>query len=175
MAILIISTPAPTSRPRFLRLLRLRSVASSLSSTGQYAGEFGRTPAEAMLQAMQGVAIGLAAMMLPSVAAVLRRTGQAGWSRIAWAIWPGFLVLSVLAAMGFSARGLSDTLAGRGASIQQALIGADTAQPIFCGSDELMMANCKKLTSTGMVAHMKPAYLSFSRPRTTKYRAFGIT
>src|SRR5258705_5964347 len=28
---------------------------------------------------------------------VLRRTGQAAWSGIAWAIWPGFLILSVLA------------------------------------------------------------------------------
>src|SRR5262249_54862129 len=91
-----------------------------LAIDAQYAGAFSRTPVEAMLQATQGIAIGLAAMMLPSVAAVLRRTGQAGWSRIAWAIWPGFLVLSVLAAMGFSAGGLSDTLAGRAASIEQA-------------------------------------------------------
>jgi hypothetical protein len=51
---------------------------------------------------------------------VLRRTGQAAWSGIAWAIWPGFLILSVLAAMGFSAGGLSDTLAGRAGSIEQA-------------------------------------------------------
>ena len=91
-----------------------------LAIDAQYAGAFSRTPVEAVLQATQGIAIGLAAMMLPSVAAVLRRTGQAGWSRIAWAIWPGFLVLSVLAAMGFSAGGLSDTLAGRAASIEQA-------------------------------------------------------
>jgi hypothetical protein len=96
-----------------------------LAIDGQYAGGFGRTPVETALQATQGVAIGLAAMMLPSVAAVLRRTGQAAWSRIAWAIWPGFLALSLLAAMGFSAGGLSDRLASRAGAIEQAVLAKD--------------------------------------------------
>jgi hypothetical protein len=120
-----------------------------LAIDAQYAGAFGRTPIEAMLQATQGVAIGLAAMMLPSVAAVLRHTGQPAWSRIAWAIWPGFLVLTVLAGMGFSAGGLSDTLAGRAASIEQAQSARDqraqalaTAQRAADTATEARKAEC---------------------------------
>ena len=91
-----------------------------LAIDAQYAGSFGRTPTETALQAMQGVGIGVAAMILPCVASVLRRTGQLGWSRGAWAIWPGFLVLTVLAGMGFSAGGMSDALAGRAGVIAHA-------------------------------------------------------
>jgi hypothetical protein len=91
-----------------------------LAVDAQYAGSFGRTPIETALQAVQGIAIGLAAMILPSVAAVLRRAGYRSWSHLAWLIWPGFLMLTILAGMGFSAGGLSDTLAGRAASIERA-------------------------------------------------------
>jgi hypothetical protein len=103
-----------------LALAALTLGGIQLAIDGQYAGGFGRTPVETALQAVQGVAIGLAAMILPSVAAVLRRAGHGAWSRMAWLIWPGFLVLTILAGMGFSAGGLSDTLAGRAASIEQA-------------------------------------------------------
>jgi hypothetical protein len=103
-----------------LALAALTLGGIQLAIDGQYAGGFGRTPVETMLQAVQGVAIGLAAMILPPVAAVLRRAGHGAWSGIAWTIWPGFLALTILAGMGFSAGGMSDTLAGRAASIEQA-------------------------------------------------------
>jgi hypothetical protein len=70
---------------------------------------------------MQGVAIGVVAMILPCVASVLRRTGQIGLSCGAWAIWSGFLVLTILAGMGFSAGGMSDAIAGRAGAIEQAV------------------------------------------------------
>ena len=96
-----------------------------LAIDAQYAGGFGRTPVETWLQAMQGVGIGIAAMILPCVAAVLRRTGQVGWSRGAWAIWPGFLVLTIIAGAGFSAGGMSDAIAQRGGAIEQAASAKD--------------------------------------------------
>src|SRR5258706_283639 len=64
-------------------------------------------------------------MILPSVAAVLGRAGHRSWSHLAWIVWPGFLVLAVLAGMGFSAGGLSDTLAGRAGAIEQAVLAKD--------------------------------------------------
>ncbi len=91
-----------------------------LAIDAQYAGSFGRTPFETLLQGAQGVAIGIVAMILPCVASVLRRTGQIGSSWGAWAIWSGFLVLTILAGMGFSAGGLSDAIAGRAGAIEQA-------------------------------------------------------
>jgi len=60
-------------------------------------------------------------MILPCVASVLRRTGQVGLSCGAWAIWSGFLALTILAGMGFSAGGLSDAIAGRAGAIEQAV------------------------------------------------------
>jgi hypothetical protein len=103
-----------------LALVALTLDSIQLAVDGQYAGSFGRTAVETTLQTAQGVAIGLAAMILPSVAAVLWRAGHRSWSRLAWIIWPGFLVLTILAGMGFSAGGMSDTLAARAASIEQA-------------------------------------------------------
>jgi hypothetical protein len=103
-----------------LALAALTLGGIQLAIDGQYAGGFGRTPVETTLQAVQGVAIGLAAMILPSTAAVLRRAGHRSWSHLAWLIWPGFVMLTIIASMGFSAGGLSDTLAGRAASIEQA-------------------------------------------------------
>src|SRR5258708_5701034 len=92
-----------------------------LAIDAQYAGSFGRTPIETALQGMQGVAIGVVAMILPCVASVLRRTGQIGLSRGSWPTWSGFLCPTILPAMGFSAGGLSDTLAGRAGAIEQAV------------------------------------------------------
>jgi hypothetical protein len=92
-----------------------------LAIDAQYAGSFGRTPFETLLQGTQGIAIGIVAMILPCVASVLRRTGQMGSSWGAWAIWSGFLVLTILAGMGFSAGGLSDAIAGRTGAIEQAV------------------------------------------------------
>jgi len=92
-----------------------------LAIDAQYAGSFGRTPIETALQGMQGVAIGLVAMILPCVASVLRRTGQIGLSSGAWAVWSGFLGLTILAGMGFSAGGMSDAIASRAGAIEQAV------------------------------------------------------
>jgi hypothetical protein len=105
-------------------ILALAAVALGgiqLAIDAQYAGSFGRTPIETALQGMQGVAIGVVTMILPCVASVLHRTGQIGLSWCAWAIWSGFLVLTILAGMGFSAGGLSDAIAGRAGAIEQAV------------------------------------------------------
>jgi len=92
-----------------------------LAIDAHYAGSFGRTPVEELLQALQGIAIGVAAMILPCVASVLRRTGQIGASWGAWAIWSGFVMLTILAGMGFSAGGMSDAIAGRAGAIEHAV------------------------------------------------------
>jgi hypothetical protein len=120
-----------------------------LAIDAQYAGSFGRTPIETALQGMQGVAIGVVAMILPCVASVLRRTGQIGLSRGAWAIWSGFLVLTILAGMGFSAGGLSDAIAGRAGAIEQAVLAKDqraqsiaTAQRAADAMTEARKAEC---------------------------------
>ena len=120
-----------------------------LAIDAQYAGSFGRTPIETALQGMQGVAIGVVAMILPCVASVLRRTGQIGLSRGSWAIWSGFLVLTILAGMGFSAGGLSDAIAGRAGAIEQAVRvkeqraqGIATAQRAADTGTEARKAEC---------------------------------
>jgi len=95
------------------------------------------------------VAIGLAVMILPSVAAVLRRAGHRSWSHLAWIVWPGFLVLTILAGMGFSAGGLSDAIAGRAGAIEQAVRvkeqraqGIATAQRAADTATEARKAEC---------------------------------
>ena len=120
-----------------------------LAIDAQYAGSFGRTQIETALQGMQGVAIGIVAMILPCVASVLRRIGQIGLSGGAWAIWSGFLVLTVLAGMGFSAGGLSDAIAGRAGAIEQAVRvkeqraqGIATAQRAADTATEARKAEC---------------------------------
>jgi hypothetical protein len=120
-----------------------------LAIDAQYGRSFGRTPIETALQGMQGVAIGLVAIILPCVASVLRRTGQMGSSWGAWAIWSGFLVLTILAGMGFSAGALSDAIAGRAGAIEQAVRGKEqraqaiaTAQRAADTATEARKAEC---------------------------------
>ncbi len=120
-----------------------------LAIDAQYAGSFGRTPIETALQGMQGVAIGLVAMILPCVASVLRRTGQIGLSSGAWAVWSGFLGLTILAGMGFSAGGMSDAIASRAGAIEQAVRvkeqraqGIATAQRAAETATEARKAEC---------------------------------
>jgi hypothetical protein len=132
-----------------LALAALTLGGIQLAIDGQYAAGFGRTPVETTLQAVQGVAIGIAAVILPSVAAVLRRAGHQSWSHLAWIVWPGFLVLTILAGMGFSAGGLSDMLAGRAGAIEQAMLAKDqrvqsivTAQRAAETATEARKAEC---------------------------------
>jgi hypothetical protein len=123
-----------------------------LAIDAQYAGSFGRTPIETALQGLQGVAIGIVAMILPCVASVLRRTGQISLSYGAWAIWSGFLVLTILAGMGFSAGGMSDSIAGRAGAIERAVRlkeqraqGIATAQRAADAAAEVRKAECSPI------------------------------
>jgi hypothetical protein len=120
-----------------------------LAIGAQYAASFGRTPIQTTLQGMQGVVIGVVAMILPCVVSVLRGTGQIGLSCGAWAIWSGFLGLTILAGMGFSAGGMSDAIASRAGAIEHAVRikeqraqGIATAQRAADTATEARRAEC---------------------------------
>jgi hypothetical protein len=79
----------------------------------QFGASLGRTPTAAMLLGGIGLGLDILAMLLPGTAATLWDRERRQLALVAWCLWPCVLVVTLLAATGFAAGNLGDSIAGR--------------------------------------------------------------
>jgi hypothetical protein len=90
-----------------------------LLTNAQFAAGLGQTPVSSMLLAALGFAIDGLALILPCVAGVLWRGRHCLASVSAWAVWAGAVTVTLIAAAGFAAGNIGDSVTARGAKIAE--------------------------------------------------------
>src|ERR1700722_8851290 len=90
-----------------------------LLTNAQFAASLGQTPVSSTLLAALGFAIDGLALILPSVAGVLWRGRHRLASVSAWAVWAGAVTVTLIAAAGFAAGNIGDSVTARGAKIAE--------------------------------------------------------
>jgi transposase-like protein len=90
-----------------------------LLTNAQFAASLGQTPASSTLLAALGFSIDGLALILPSVATILWRGRHRVASVSAWAVWAGAVTVTLIAAAGFAAGNIGDSVAARGAKITE--------------------------------------------------------
>ena len=90
-----------------------------LLTNAQFAASLGQTPVSSTLLAALGFAIDGLALILPCVAGVLWRGRHRLASVSAWAVWAGAVTVTLIAAAGFAAGNIGDSVTARGAKIAE--------------------------------------------------------
>jgi hypothetical protein len=90
-----------------------------LLTNAQFAASLGQTPVSSTLLAALGLAIDGLALILPSVAGVLWRGRHRLASVGAWAVWAGAVTVTLIAAAGFAAGNIGDSVTARGAKVAE--------------------------------------------------------
>jgi hypothetical protein len=90
-----------------------------LLTNAQFAASLGQTPVSSTLLAALGFAIDGLALILPCVAGVLWRGRHCLASVSAWAVWAGAVTVTLIAAAGFAAGNIGDSVTARGAKIAE--------------------------------------------------------
>jgi hypothetical protein len=90
-----------------------------LLTNAQFAASLGQTPVSSTLLAALGFAIDGLALILPSVSTVLWRGRHRLASVSAWAVWAGAVTVTLIAAAGFAAGNIGDSVTARGAKIAE--------------------------------------------------------
>jgi hypothetical protein len=90
-----------------------------LATNAQFAASLGQTPVASSLLAALGLAIDALALILPCTATVLWRSRHRLASVSAWGVWTGAVVVTLIAAAGFAAGNIGDSVTARGAKIAE--------------------------------------------------------
>jgi hypothetical protein len=90
-----------------------------LLTNAQFAASLGQTPVSSTLLAALGFAIDGLALILPCVAGVMWRGRHRLASVSAWAVWAGAVTVTLIAAAGFAAGNIGDSVTARGAKIAE--------------------------------------------------------
>jgi hypothetical protein len=90
-----------------------------LLTNAQFAASLGQTPVASSLLAALGLAIDALALILPCTATVLWRGRHRLASVGAWAVWAGAVTVTLIAAAGFAAGNIGDSVMARGAKIAE--------------------------------------------------------
>jgi hypothetical protein len=90
-----------------------------LLTNAQFAASLGQTPVASSLLAALGLAIDALALILPCTASVLWRGRHRLASVSAWAVWAGAVTVTLIAAAGFAAGNIGDSVTARGAKIAE--------------------------------------------------------
>jgi hypothetical protein len=90
-----------------------------LLTNAQFAASLGQTPVASSLLAALGLAIDALALILPCTATVLWRGRHRLASVSAWAVWAGAVTVTLIAAAGFAAGNIGDSVTARGAKIAE--------------------------------------------------------
>jgi hypothetical protein len=90
-----------------------------LATNAQFAASLGQTPVASSLLAALGLAIDGLALILPSVATVLWRGRHRLASLGAWSVWSGAVVVTLIAAAGFAAGNIGDSVTARGVKLAE--------------------------------------------------------
>jgi hypothetical protein len=90
-----------------------------LLTNAQFAASLGQTPVSSTLLAALGFAIDGLALILPSVSTILWRGRHRLAGVSAWAVWAGAVTVTLIAAAGFAAGNIGDSVTARGAKIAE--------------------------------------------------------
>ena len=90
-----------------------------LLTNAQFAASLGQTPVSSTLLAALGFAIDGLGLILPCVAGVLWCGRQRLASVSAWAVWAGAVTVTLIAAAGFAAGNIGDSVTARKAKITE--------------------------------------------------------
>src|SRR6266849_4078005 len=107
--------------PLTLTAAALSLAAVGVTMNGYFARSLGSTDLAGYLFLTLGVAADLAALALPTCAALLWRTHQRGGALAGWGIWVVTFVFAVTAGIGFASLNISDTTTARASHVTPAV------------------------------------------------------
>jgi hypothetical protein len=113
--------------PVLLSIAALALAAVGITINGWFARSLGSSDVAGWLFLAVGVAADLVALVMPSCAAGLWRTGQRATALVGWAIWLMTFVFAVTAGIGFASTNISDVAIARAARVTPAITNAQAA------------------------------------------------
>jgi hypothetical protein len=113
--------------PVLLSIAALALAAVGITINGWFARSLGSSDVAGWLFLAVGVAADLVALVMPSCAAGLWRTGQRATALVGWAIWLMTFVFAVTAGIGFASTNISDVAIARAARVTPAIASAQAA------------------------------------------------
>ena len=113
--------------PVLLSIAALALAAVGITINGWFARSLGSSDTAGWLFLAVGVAADLVALVMPSCAAGLWRTGQRATALVGWAIWLMTFVFAVTAGIGFASTNISDVAIARAARVTPAITNAQAA------------------------------------------------
>jgi hypothetical protein len=113
--------------PGLLSIAALALAAVGITINGWFARSLGSSDVAGWLFLAVGVAADLVALVMPSCAAGLWRTGHRATAMVGWAVWLMTFVFAVTAGIGFASTNISDTTIARASRITPAIAGAQAA------------------------------------------------
>jgi hypothetical protein len=122
---------ATSSRDRvalgLLSIAALSLGAVGVTINGWFARSLGSSDIAGWLFLAVGVAADLVALVMPSCAAGLWRTGQRATALVGWAVWLMTFVFAVTAGIGFASTNISDVTTARASRVTPAVTNAQSA------------------------------------------------
>ena len=113
--------------PVLLSIAALALAAVGITINGWFARSLGSSDVAGWLFLAVGVAADLVALVMPSCAAGLWRTGQRATALVGWAIWLMTFVFAVTAGIGFASTNISDVAIARASRVTPAITNAQAA------------------------------------------------
>jgi hypothetical protein len=113
--------------PVLLSIAALALAAVGITINGWFARSLGSSDIAGWLFLAVGVAADLVALVMPSCAAGLWRTGQRATALVGWAIWLMTFVFAVTAGIGFASTNISDVAMARASRVTPAITNAQAA------------------------------------------------
>jgi hypothetical protein len=153
--------------PVLLSIAALALAAVGITINGWFARSLGSSDAAGWLFLAVGVAADLVALVMPSCAAGLWRTGQRATALVGWAIWLMTFVFAVTAGIGFASTNISDVAIARASRVTPAITNAQAALTDamaardreckggvgkFCREREAAVAERRQVVDTAMTA-----------------------
>ena len=113
--------------PVLLSIAALALAVVGITINGWFARSLGASDVAGWLFLAVGVAADLVALVMPSCAASLWRTGQRATALVGWAVWIMTFVFAVTAGIGFASTNISDVTTARASRITPAITNAQAA------------------------------------------------
>lgn len=113
--------------PVLLSVAALALAIVGITINGWFARSLGSSDVAGWLFLAVGVAADLVALVMPSCAAALWRTGQRATALVGWTIWLMTFLFAVTAGIGFASTNLSDVAIARSSRVTPAITNAQAA------------------------------------------------
>ena len=110
-----------------LSIAALSLAAVGITINGWFARSLGSSDIAGWLFLAVGVAADLVALVMPSCAAGLWRTGQRATALVGWGVWLMTFVFAVTAGIGFASTNISDVAVARASRVTPAVANAQAA------------------------------------------------